>query len=54
MIKGDKGLWSFIFLFLLFPSVALCQQLTLVELNCENLFDTQHDEGKEDTEFLPE
>lgn len=29
------------------------QGLTLVELNCENLFDTQHDEGKEDTEFLP-
>lgn len=28
--------------------------LTLVELNCENLFDTRHDEGKEDTEFQPD
>ena len=26
---------------------------TLVELNCENLFDCQHDEGKEDMEFTP-
>ena len=25
-----------------------------VELNCENLFDTQHDEGKQDEEFTPE
>ena len=25
-----------------------------VELNCENLFDTRHDEGKNDTEFTPE
>ena len=28
------------------------QSITLVELNCENLFDCQHDEGKEDYEFL--
>lgn len=27
---------------------------TFVGLNCENLFDTRHDEGKEDTEFLPQ
>lgn len=26
---------------------------TFVSYNCENLFDTQHDEGKEDFEFLP-
>lgn len=26
----------------------------LVELNCENLFDTRHDEGKEDVEFTPD
>jgi len=26
----------------------------IVELNCENLFDTRHDEGKEDLEFTPE
>lgn len=29
------------------------QSLTFVELNCENLFDCLHDEGKEDTEYLP-
>ena len=28
--------------------------LTFVELNCENLFDCQHDDGKEDMEYLPE
>ena len=27
---------------------------TLMELNCENLFDTQHDSLKQDQEFLPE
>lgn len=27
---------------------------TFVELNCENLFDYRHDEGKEDFEYLPE
>jgi len=27
---------------------------TLVELNCENLFDYKHDVGKQDTEYLPE
>lgn len=27
---------------------------TFVELNCENLFDTQHDSLKNDTEFLPD
>ena len=35
-------------------SLLLSSFLTLVELNCENLFDTHHDVGKEDTEFLPE
>jgi len=29
------------------------QSLTLVELNCENLFDCQHDSLKQDTEWLP-
>ena len=32
----------------------LKSQITFVELNCENLFDTQHDEGKNDFEFTPE
>lgn len=30
------------------------QSLTVVELNCENLFDTRHDSLKQDYEFLPE
>ena len=30
------------------------QYLTLVELNCENLFDYQHDSLKQDQEYLPE
>lgn len=30
------------------------QPLTLVELNCENLFDTRHDSLKQDTEYLPQ
>lgn len=32
----------------------LNSQIIFVELNCENLFDCLHDEGKEDTEFTPE
>ena len=33
---------------------AFAQSFTFVELNCENAFDTRHDEGKEDEEFTPE
>ena len=45
-----------IFLFLLFFAVSSvsAQSLTFVELNCENLFDYQDDEGKNDAEYLPE
>lgn len=32
---------------------AQAQPLTLVELNCENLFDCRHDSLKQDTEWLP-
>ena len=35
-------------------TLLLTSFLTLVELNCENLFDTQHDSLKQDTEYLPE
>lgn len=35
-------------------SLLLASLFTFVELNCENLFDTQHDSLKNDTEFLPE
>lgn len=34
-------------------SFLLSTLLTFVELNCENLFDTQHDSLKQDTEYLP-
>ena len=34
-------------------STAGAQSLTLVELNCENLFDCHHDTLKQDTEWLP-
>ncbi len=33
---------------------ASAQSLTFVELNCENLFDCQHDSLKQDTEWLPD
>ena len=35
-------------------TVFLVSILTLVQLNCENLFDCSHDEGKNDTEFTAE
>jgi endonuclease/exonuclease/phosphatase family metal-dependent hydrolase len=42
-----------IFSFLISHS-SFSQTLTFVELNCENLFDYRHDEGKDDMEYLPE
>ena len=43
-------------LFQLLLSSSFChsQKLTLVELNCENFFDTRHDSLKQDTDFLPD
>lgn len=38
----------------LFPLLVCGQSLTVVELNCENLFDYLDDEGKDDSEYLPE
>ena len=35
-------------------SLFLASLLTLVQLNCENLFDCRHDSLKQDTEFTPE
>ena len=35
-------------------SLVLASFLTLVELNCENLFDCRHDSLKQDTEWLPD
>ena len=34
-------------------TVLLLTILTFVELNCENLFDTEHDSLKQDTEYVP-
>ena len=34
-------------------SILLASFLTVVQLNCENLFDCHHDSLKQDTEFLP-
>ena len=34
-------------------SLLLTSFLTLVELNCENLFDCQHDSLKQDEEWMP-
>lgn len=38
----------------MFLSLILSGLITFVELNCENLFDYLHDEGKQDVEYLPE
>ena len=38
----------------MFLSLLLTGFFTFVELNCENLFDYLQDEGKQDTEYLPE
>jgi hypothetical protein len=35
-------------------TILLATLFTFVELNCENLFDYLHDEGKEDMEWTPE
>ena len=38
----------------MFLSLLLTGFLTLVELNCENMFDCQHDSLKDDVEWMPE
>ena len=38
----------------MFLSLLLTGFLTLVELNCENLFDCRHDSLKQDTEWMPD
>ena len=48
-----QKLWMLLCVLLLALAVR-GQVLTLVELNCENLFDTRHDEGREDVEFTPD
>ena len=34
-------------------ALTLAILFTFVELNCENFFDVEHDEGKNDMEYLP-
>ncbi len=43
-----------IFLTLFIHLSGVGQSLTMVELNCENLFDYRDDEGKQDEDYLPE
>ena len=46
--------WLALVLGLLVANVAYSQTFTLATFNCENAFDTIHDEGKNDYEFLPD
>lgn len=43
-----------LFIYHLSLIISTAQSLTLVELNCENLFDCRHDSLKQDAEWLPE
>ena len=47
----------FLLLLIIYHSSLLtstAQQFTIVELNCENLFDYLDDKGKDDAEYLPD
>lgn len=44
----------FLSLFFLFPIIVCSQTFRVATYNCENAFDTIHDVGKNDTEFLPD
>ncbi len=48
-----RTLLSISLLLLTFLSAVAQHRFTLVELNCENLFDCRHDTLKQDTEWLP-
>ena len=48
-----KSVWVGILLCCSSLLTAEAQSLTLVELNCENLFDCRHDTLRQDTEWLP-
>ena len=53
-MENTTQMFLTLLLLLLFPTVCTAQRLTLVEMNCENFFNTRHDSLKQDTEFLPE
>ena len=40
--------------FFLFPKIACARDISIATYNVENLFDTQHDQGKNDWEFTPQ
>ena len=53
--RGRIGYSAIVIFLLLFAICSIsAQTLTVVELNCENLFDYLDDEGKDDAEYLPE
>ena len=53
--RGRIGYSAIVIFLLLFAICSIsAQTLTIVELNCENLFDYLDDEGKDDAEYLPE
>jgi hypothetical protein len=55
-LRTKSAFWSVLLLIIIthFANFASAQSLTLVELNCENLFDCRHDSLKQDTEWLPD
>lgn len=52
-ISAIFGASLFFFLYIL-PHLSYAQQITLMSYNCENAFDTIHDVGKNDFEYLPD
>ena len=47
-----KSLLRF-FLFFLFSSASYAENITVMSINAQNLFDTMDDPGKDDKAFLP-
>ena len=58
MLRCCGRLWCLLVIIILNFSLLIpqsaAQRLTFVEYNVENIFDTRHDEGKQDEEYLPE
>ena len=58
MFRYSRRIWCLLAVIILnstwlIPHSA-AQRLTFVEYNVENIFDTRHDEGKQDEEYLPD
>ena len=58
MLRYSRRIWLLLVIIILNSSFLIlhsgAQRLTFVEYNVENIFDTRHDEGKQDEEFLPD